>query len=206
VIQTRPGGVPQYKRYLDEMEGVGVPLQNIWDDIKPLQAHSKERIGYPTQKPEALMERIIKMASNEGDLILDPFVGGGSSIAVADKLMRRWIGIDQSVQAVKITEMRLNKQQDLYSRHFVSRLYKYDYKTLRYKNAFEFESWIVQQYGGLSNFKQRGDMGIDGTLRDGTPIQVKRSDAIGRNVVDNFLPFNVTIKQLTREIRQPEMP
>jgi hypothetical protein len=108
-------------------------------------------------------------------------------MAVADKLHRRWIGIDQSVMAVKVTELRLDKQQDLYSPPFSVQLHKYDYDTLRYKNAFEFESWIVQQFGGVSNTQQRGDFGLDGKMPDGTPIQAKRRDGIGRNVIDNFL-------------------
>jgi hypothetical protein len=132
------------------------------------------------------MQRIIEMASNEGDTVLDPFVGGGTTVAVADRLKRNWIGIDQSVQAVKVTELRLNNQMDLFSAPFMLKLHKYDYDTLRYKNAFEFESFIVQQFGGYDNAKQRGDLGIDGRLRDNTPIQVKRSDSIGRNVIDNF--------------------
>ena len=74
----------------------------------------------------------------------------------------------------------------MFSKPFTTQLHKYDYDTLRYKDAFEFESWIVQQYGGSSNSKQRGDLGLDGKTKDGTPIQVKRSDNIGRNVIDNF--------------------
>ena len=81
---------------------------DVWE-INYLNSQSKERIGYPTQKPEALLERIIKCASNEGDVILDPFMGVGTTIAVAEKLNRHWIGIDQSVQAVKVTEQRLQK-------------------------------------------------------------------------------------------------
>jgi hypothetical protein len=127
------------------------------------------------------------MASNEGDIVLDPFVGGGTTVAVADKLNRRWIGIDQSVQAIKVTEFRLNSQQDLFSKPFTTQLHKYDYDTLRYKDAFEFETFIVQQFGGITNSKQRGDLGLDGKTRENTPIQVKRSDNIGRNVIDNFL-------------------
>jgi hypothetical protein len=76
---------------------------------------AKERIGYPTQKPEALLERIINMASNDGDIVLDPFMGGGTTIAVADRLNRQWIGVDQSAMAVKATELRLQKQADLFS-------------------------------------------------------------------------------------------
>ena len=100
-------GTPRLKRYLDTSKGN--LIGSIWTDILNVQSQSKERIGYPTQKPEALMERIIKMASNEGDLILDPFMGGGTTAAVADKLNRKWIGIDQSTMAVKVTELRLQK-------------------------------------------------------------------------------------------------
>jgi DNA modification methylase len=172
----------EYRYYLDK----GVIPNDYWIDIQALNPAAKERIGYPTQKPETLLERIIKCASNDCDTVLDPFVGGGTTIAVADKLNREWIGIDQSVQAVKVTEIRLEKQQDLFSAPFTVHLHKYDYDTLRYGNAFEFEGWIVQQFGGVSNTKQRGDFGLDGKMSDNTPIQVKRSDNIGRNVVDNF--------------------
>jgi DNA modification methylase len=172
------------KLYLDEYQGM--PVNNMWDDVAALKGTSKEIIGYPTQKPAKLLERIIEMASNEGDLILDPFVGGGTTVSVAEKLNRRWIGIDQSVQAVKVTEFRLNNQMDLFSKPFSVQLHKYDYDTLRYKDAFEFESWIVQQFGGYPNTKQRGDAGIDGRTKENQPIQVKRSDAIGVNVIKNF--------------------
>ena len=173
----------RFKRYLDEEKGQ--TLGNCWTDINNVQGSSAERIGYPTQKPEALLERIIKASSNEGDIVLDAFCGGGTTIAVADRLNRKWIGIDQSVQAVKVSEARLDKQRGLFQAPFVVKLHKYDYDTLRYKDAFEFESWIVEQFGGETNAKQRGDMGLDGK-KNGVPIQVKRSDGIGRNVVDNF--------------------
>jgi len=104
----------RFKRYLKKDKGV--ILGDIWNDIQNVQGSSKERIGYPTQKPEALMERIIKCASNEGDIVLDPFVGGGTTVAVAEKLNRNWIGIDQSVSAIKITEMRLDRQNSLFSK------------------------------------------------------------------------------------------
>jgi DNA modification methylase len=175
---------PRLKRYLNEQKGQ--LLGDIWIDIQNVQSQSSERIGYPTQKPEALLERIIKMASREGAIVLDPFVGGGTTIAVADKLNRQWIGIDQSPMAVKVTEFRLQKQMDLFTSPYTVQLYKYDYDTLRYKDAFAFESWIVQQFGGTGNIKQRGDFGLDGKTADNTPIQVKRSDNIGRNVIDNF--------------------
>ena len=162
-------------------------VADIWTDVPNISSQSKELIGYPTQKPMALLKRIVEMASNEGNVVLDPFVGGGTTVAVADKLGRSWIGIDQSVQAVKVTEFRLNQQQDLFSKPFTVQLHKYDYDTLRYKDAFEFETFIVTQFGGINNTKQRGDLGLDGQTKDGLPIQVKRSDNVGRNVVDNFL-------------------
>ena len=179
--QPRKDGL---KKYLSDSEGS--VLNNLWDDIDRVGNTSNERIGYPTQKPEALMDRIIKMASNEGDVVLDPFMGGGTTAAVADKLKRRWIGIDQSAMAIKVTEQRLDKQRGLFSAPFSVQLHKYDYDTLRYKNAFEFENWIIQQFGGTSNAKQRNDFGLDGKTADNAPIQVKRSDNIGRNVIDNF--------------------
>ncbi|MCX6258703.1 MAG: site-specific DNA-methyltransferase [Bacteroidia bacterium] len=177
---------PRYKKYLDVE--VGVLIDNVWDDIGQIATRpgNFERIGYPTQKPMSLLDRIIKCASDEVDIILDPFVGGGTTISVADKLNRQWIGIDQSVQAIKVSEMRLQNQQDLFSKPFIVQLHKYDYDKLRYENAFKFETWIVVQFGGSANLKQKGDFGIDGKTQDGTPIQVKRSDNVGRNVIDNF--------------------
>jgi len=175
---------PRLKRYLSEQ--AGQLLGDTWTDIKNVQSQSSERIGYPTQKPEALLQRIIEMASNNEDIVLDPFVGGGTTIAVADKLNRKWIGIDQSAMAIKVTELRLQRQADLFSAPYSLQLHKYDYNSLRYKDAFEFENWIIQQFGGTTNVKQRNDFGFDGKTNDNTPIQVKRSDNIGRNVVDNF--------------------
>jgi DNA modification methylase len=173
---------------LKELDDRGKVPEDFWIDI-PSGSHisKNERIGYPTQKPMALLERIIKASSNEGDVVLDPFVGGGTTVAVADKLNRKWIGIDQSVAAIKVTEARMTNQQDLFAKPFVTQLHKYDYDTLRYKDAFEFEIFIVTQFGGINNTKQRGDLGLDGKTRDNQPIQVKRSDNIGRNVIDNFL-------------------
>ena len=184
-VLSDAGNGQRIKRYLKDAIEYGSPVDDVWEFDK-INNSSKERIGYPTQKPEALMNRIIRMASNEGDLVLDPFMGGGTTIAVAEKLMRRWIGIDQSVMAVKVTELRLEKEQRKLFSSFTTELHKYDYDTLRYKNAFEFESWIIQQYGGEPQNKKGGDFGLDGKMPDSTPIQVKRSDNIGRNVVDNF--------------------
>ncbi|MDR0675448.1 MAG: site-specific DNA-methyltransferase, partial [Elusimicrobiota bacterium] len=138
------------------------------------------------QKPEALLERIIRVSSNEGDTILDCFCGGGTTIAVANKLNRNWIGIDQSVQAIKVTELRLKRDSGLFEKPFEVKLHKYDYDELKNKDPFEFQNLVIEKYGGLPNVKKKGDLGIDGRMSDNTPIQVKKSENIGRNIIDNF--------------------
>ncbi len=178
IVFTNPK-IPRYKRFLEESEEKGIPVGDIWMDIIPVNSQASERIGYPTQKPEALLDRIIKMSSNEGDTVLDPFVGGGTTVVVADKLNRNWIGIDQSVQAIKVSEFRLNKQQGLYSAPFVVQLHKYDYDTLFNQDPKIFETWIVERFGGRPNMKKGSDKGIDGKMQDGTPIQVKQSNSVG---------------------------
>ena len=105
VVQQRSGAVPRLKRYLDEMKGN--PVDTIWDDVRPIQAQSPERTGYPTQKPLALLERIIAASSNEGDMVLDPFAGCATACIAADKLGRQWVGVDLSSKAVELVNMRL---------------------------------------------------------------------------------------------------
>jgi len=105
IIQTSPGTVPQKKQYLDD--GSGVSIQSLWDDITGIGASSTQRTGYPTQKPEALLERIIKASSNEGDLIADFFCGSGTTAAVAEKLGRKWITSDLGKFAIHTTRKRL---------------------------------------------------------------------------------------------------
>ncbi len=119
VVQTSPNNVPRRKLYLDE--GMGVPVQSLWDDISALSSQASEREGYPTQKPEILLERIIKASSNLGDIVFDCFMGSGTTQSVAMKLGRRFIGADINLGAVQITTKRLisveielqNKQQKL---------------------------------------------------------------------------------------------
>lgn len=105
IIQTKPGTVPQQKRYLDEMPGV--PVQDLWLDINTVQPQSLERLGYDTQKPERLLERIVNLCSNEGDLVADFFCGSGTTLAVAEKLSRKWIGCDLGRFAIHTTRKRL---------------------------------------------------------------------------------------------------
>ena len=99
-------GYPRQKLYLDESRGV--PVQDMWYDINSLSGSNKERLGYPTQKPEALLERIINASSNEGDLVLDPFCGCGTAVAVAERVNRRWIGIDITHLAISLMKSRLH--------------------------------------------------------------------------------------------------
>ncbi len=105
IVQPRPGAVPRYKRYLDEQRGK--PLSDVWNDIDPLNSQAKERLGYPTQKPEALLERIIRLATDPSDIVLDPFCGCGTAIAAAQKLDRKWIGIDITHLAIALEKYRL---------------------------------------------------------------------------------------------------
>ncbi len=108
VVQTSPGNVPRYKRYLDEQKGK--TLNNIWVDIPNLTARSKERIGYPTQKPLALLERIIRASSNPGDMVLDPFCGCATTCVAAERLQRHWVGIDLSHKSFELVKSRLEQR------------------------------------------------------------------------------------------------
>ena len=113
------GSVPQQKRYTDE--GEGVPIQDIGTDIAPIGDQARERIGYPTQKPLALLERIIKASSNEGDIVLDPFCGCATACVAGHNLERRWIGMDISPEAVELVNMRLQQSMgSLFHHGFVT--------------------------------------------------------------------------------------
>jgi len=107
VVQTAAGRVPQMKRYLDEQEGI--PISDVWTDIAPLNSQAQERLGYPTQKPLALLERILAASSNEGDVVLDPFCGCGTTVHAAQKMGRKWIGIDVTHLAVGLIKRRLTE-------------------------------------------------------------------------------------------------
>ncbi|HEV2138577.1 MAG TPA: site-specific DNA-methyltransferase [Nitrososphaerales archaeon] len=103
IVQTKPGNVPLMKRYLDEMHGK--PAQDIWDDIKLVRG--KESAGYPTQKPLRLLERIVLVSTDPGDLVIDPTCGSGSTLVAAERLGRRWLGVDDSVEACRVALSRL---------------------------------------------------------------------------------------------------
>lgn len=111
VVQPRPGAVPRFKRYLDQQRGM--PLGDVWTDIAPINSQAKERLGYPTQKPISLLERIIRISSNEGDVVFDPFCGCGSAIYAAHLNKRKWIGCDIAILSVRIVRDVLLKRYGL---------------------------------------------------------------------------------------------
>ncbi|MFY0406900.1 DNA methyltransferase [Solicola sp. PLA-1-18] len=178
----RGGGQPRFKQYLHISPGL--PLQDIVVDIRPINARAAERLGYPTQKPQALLERIIESSCDEGSVVLDPFCGCGTAVAAAATLKRRWIGIDISPTAVNIMLARMRKVTPVPVKVIGAPDTEDD---LRHLAPFEFQNWVVQKFVGTHSPRKSGDMGIDGySFMVGNPIQVKRSDRVGRNVVDNF--------------------
>jgi len=168
IVQTRPGAVPQYKRYLDEMPGV--PVQNIWTDIPLINNRSKEMLGYPTQKPLALLERIVSASSNPGDVVLDPFCGCGTAIDAAQELGRQWIGIDITHLSIGLIKHRLT---DRFGPE-IAKTYRVvgepttadDAAVLASEDPFQFQAWALGLVGArvAGSDKKGGDKGIDGRL------------------------------------------
>jgi DNA modification methylase len=212
IIQTKPGTVPSYKRYLDE--GKGVPLGSVWDDINPIHSSDAERLGYPTQKPLKLLERILEISSEPNDIVLDAFCGCGTALVAAQNLKRQWIGIDISLTACRVMAKRLRavcslpESEPLWKagRGFVVRDLPWTEEKLRALPPFEFENWAVIALGGRKNKVQVGDEGIDGRIfpvssldnankTEGQqmvleerfyPLQVKQKDKTGRPDMDAF--------------------
>jgi DNA modification methylase len=183
-IYWPPGGrgFPQIKRYRDELQGRAI--DDVWIDIDRINPKAAERLGYPTQKPEALLERIISASSNPGDVVLDPFCGCGTTVAVAQRLDRQWVGIDISPTAMEIMSRRLWNQALLLPNIVGAPESVDDLKVLK---PFEFQNWIINKIHGSHSPRRVHDMGIDGyTFLDKHPVQVKQSESVGRNVVDNF--------------------
>ena len=159
-------GMPNYKRYLDEMPGV--PLQNDWSDIRP--ASRSESLGYPTQKPLALLERIIQVSSNEGDVVLDPFCGCGTAVAAAHTLNRQWIGIDITHLAVALMKHRLK------TAHNLTPVQDYAVvgepadvggaRALAEQDRFQFQYWALSLLEAMprDQGKRGADQGVDGML------------------------------------------
>jgi len=189
IFYTR-NGVARRKRYLDESNGM--PAQDLWSDIQALRSWHAELLGYPTQKPEALLERIISASSNEGDTVLDAFCGCGTSVAVADKLKRQWIGMDITYQSVALILKRLKdsggqEAVDNVELHGVPRdmegvdalIHKKDDRVRK-----EFEKWAILTYSdnrAVINEKKGADRGIDGV-------------AYTRKSKDEVLPVMISVK------------
>jgi site-specific DNA-methyltransferase (adenine-specific) len=169
---TNPEGAIREKYFLDEMPGV--PLQNLWDDIGPISAHAAERLGYPTQKPLALLERIISASSNPGDLVLDPFCGCGTTIAAAQKLGRRWVGIDITHLSISLQKYRLQEMfgDDLAFRVIGEPEDVAGARQLARDDPYQFQWWALSLIrakplggeAGSKTGKKGADKGIDGVI------------------------------------------
>ena len=171
----------------------GTPVNDWWADLKPVINWSSERVGYPTQKPTVLLERIIKASSNPGDVVLDPFCGCGTTVKAADNLNRKWLGIDISVLAIDIILSRLE------GRKIPVLGLPADYtaaQRLAEDSWSEFERWAVTRLGFAPNDKQTGDGGIDGRgvilgeapdgLNTDVLVQVKGTKSINIDAVRAF--------------------
>jgi site-specific DNA-methyltransferase (adenine-specific) len=197
VVQTKPGTVPQMKRYLDEQEGI--PLDDVWVDIFPLNSQAQERLGYPTQKPQALLERIIETSSNKGDIVLDPFCGCGTTIHAAQKLGRQWIGIDVTYLAINLIKRRLKDAfgDDI---QFEEKGQPTDFgsaKALAELDKWQFQQWALSLIDARPRTEGEGkgaDRGVDGMLyfyeskdkREKILVQVK-GGGVQRNDVTTLL-------------------
>lgn len=170
-VLSDAGGGKRVHRYLDEAIAAGRPADNVWD-LDKLNNSSKERLGYPTQKPEALLERIIGASSNPGDVVLDPFCGCGTTVAVAQRLARHWIGIDVTYLALTVIEKRLVARfgrgvRDTWTLGGVPQE-PAALMRLAHENYYGFQDCVLYYLKGrpLTDDERRrgGDQGIDGEL------------------------------------------
>lgn len=183
LIHTTKTGKEYKKYYLDKFKMI---IGSFWGDIPNLShGRNPERIGYPTQKPLALLERIITASSNPGDIVADFFCGCGTTLSAAQKLGRKWLGVDANTEASKEIRKRMAKDHNM--KIDITPLKNLTKAEVLKLSHFEFEKYCVRCIGGIPNDKPVNDGGIDGKLiKDGTPIQVKQSSKIGRPVIDNF--------------------
>jgi len=167
IYWPKKGTMPQYKRYREELKGKAVP--DLWDDIDRINPVGSERLGYPTQKPEALLERIILASSNEGDTVLDPFCGCGTTVAAAQRSRRTWIGIDITNLAITLIKKRL---LDAYGEG-VKGTYDVigepvslpDAEALAQSDPYQFQWWVLGLVGARPVEGKKGaDRGIDGRI------------------------------------------
>lgn len=164
-------GFPQYKRFL----GAGNPIHDVVTDLPPINSQAKERLGYPTQKPVALLERIIEASSNSGDVVLDPFCGCGTTIEAAQKLGRSWIGIDITHLATTLIKVRLRDAfGDMARYHVIGEpTTAEDAAALAESDKYQFQWWALGLVGARPVDQKKGaDKGIDGRLyfHDGSAV------------------------------------
>jgi len=158
-------GIPRMKRFLDESKGL--PAQDVWTDIQALRSWHQERLGYPTQKPEALLERILNASSNPGDIVLDPFCGCGTTISAAQKLKRQWIGIDITHLAINLIKHRLqNAFGEKVQYEIIGEPVSLpDAEELAKQDKYQFQWWALGLVGARPVEEKKGaDKGIDGRL------------------------------------------
>lgn len=161
----KEGGIPRLKWYVEDAQGAAIP--DIWTDIGPISARAAERLGYPTQKPEALLERIITASSNEGDVVLDPFCGCGTTVAAAQKLNRRWMGIDVTQLAINLIKTRLQDTFGTDAKYHVigEPVSVPDAQELAESDPYQFEWWALGLAGARPAEQKKGaDKGIDGKI------------------------------------------
>ncbi|RLE62199.1 MAG: site-specific DNA-methyltransferase [Thermoprotei archaeon] len=164
IFYTRTG-IPRLKRYLDEAKGL--PVQDVWTDIEALRSWHQERLSYPTQKPEGILERIITTSSKKGDIVLDPFCGCGTAIAVAQRLERRWIGIDITHLAISLIKHRLHSAFGAKAIYDVigEPVDLSSAMVLAKEDPYQFQFWALGLVGARPTDPKKGaDKGIDGRL------------------------------------------
>ena len=165
IYPKKAGGVPRYKRYLDEMPGLAI--QSIVTDIPPLSAASAEKLGYPTQKPQALLERIINSSSNPGGIVLDPFCGCGTTVSAAQALVRSWIGIDITHLAINLIKIRMRNSFGEVAKFKVigEPVSVSDAEELAKSDPYQFQWWALGLVGARPVEGKKGaDKGIDGRI------------------------------------------
>lgn len=191
-------GTAEFIRYLDEMPGT--PLQDVWDDIPPVNSQAQERLGYPTQKPVTLLERIIQASSSPGDIVLDCFCGCGTAVHAAQKLGRQWIGIDITHLAIALIEKRLKDAFPNIKFEVIGTPKDIDGGDLANRDKYQFQWWAcslvnAQPYQGK---KKGADSGIDGQifftdLEKGKPqikkiiVSVKGGENVGAAMIRDLV-------------------
>lgn len=212
VVQPSPGAVPREKRYLDEQRGQ--PVSDVWADIAPLNARADERLGYPTQKPVALLERIIAASSNEGDVVLDPFCGCGTTIDAAQRLKREWIGIDVTHLAIGLIRARLKDTFPDLAYTVVGEPADLDgARALAQADPYQFQWWALHLIGARPAGEASGregkkgkDRGVDGVIRFRDDPSARTSKRIIVSVKAGTSISPAMVRDLRGTIEREEAP